>query len=160
MCGLVESFLIDLVVLIPLQIYFWNEAWINEWMTKMPPDSPINSIKWADKTHESSIYKFLQIWDNTEANGEGTYWGKWSTSRVTQVPGGYRPRLLFWGIWSFNQPSTAIPRGRRRFWRSAGTGWAGQVSWGLRKHTQGSGVKPALPWSREITSSLGSFSWA
>ena len=43
----------------------WMNEWMNEWMTKMPPDSPINSTKWAGKSHESSTYKFLQseiIW--------------------------------------------------------------------------------------------------
>ena len=67
---------------------------MNKWITKMPPDSPIYSTKWAGKTHESSTYTFFQTWDNTEVNGEGTSWGKWSTSHIAQAPGGCGPRLL------------------------------------------------------------------
>ena len=36
-----------------------------------------------------------------EANREGTDWGKWSTSQVAQVPGGYGPRFL-------SEPSDAL----------------------------------------------------
>lgn len=36
-----------------------------------------------------------------EANREGTDWGKWSTSHVAQVPGGYGPRYL-------SEPSDAL----------------------------------------------------
>lgn len=95
---------------------------VNKWMTNMHPDSPIYSTKWAGKTHESSSYTFFLIWDNSETNGEGTSWGKWSTSHDAQVPGGCGPRLLCEACGALTKPSTGTLSGMGRFWKRDATG--------------------------------------
>lgn len=123
---------------------------MNEWVTKIPLDFLINSIKWAGRTPESSIYKFLQIWDNMEVHRKGTNWGKWSTS-CSSSPRWYGPRLVSEACGALaNHPLP--PQG---LWEGSegvlGQERAGTVSWGLRNQSQESGVKPALLWSKEIT---------
>lgn len=128
----------------------------NKWMTKMPPDSPIYSTKWAGKTHASSTYTFFQIWDNTETNAEGTSWGTRSTSRIAQAPGACGPRLLCEACGALTSHPQALQGAWEGFERVLKQERAELMSWDPRNHSQNCGGKPALLWGRNL-SSPGSF---